>query len=373
MSFATQWLSATAGATIVVNSGDYPRETFKPSKRPKGSAPVRILGVGQSQPRFLQDPAVGSTDTLNLKSGVRDLILENIYFQVDDRAGILTEAPDGTRKASLIGCTLEGIGYGPYDPAWKNDSKWGQLHNRTAAWSEIGTVTRKVFKEHARYFHTIQGNHAFSRCVSEWCGRTAYQFVARMKESGTPQPVGKGDVTILDDTITDVCLENTGGGYAISFKGGMPESRVTIERSKIRLGCDPKLDPKFGKNISGCFLSESAPESAPGAGDAAHPGGTMSFTVIEPDWEVGTVYQGYGSAKRSLAKIGATERFRLDWGDAGRIVQNGGNGIALEIFNSCDNFYFSGTPAEFRGKVKYKGTTYPDWRAFAKSHPECAL
>lgn len=204
--------------------------------------------------------------------------------------------------------------------------------------------------------------------MTEWCGRTAYQFVARKKETNTPMPVGKGDVTILDDTINDVCLEPDGGGYAYSFKGGMPTSIVTIERSRVRLGCDPKLAAPFNRNIAGVFLMESAPASRPGAGDEAHDGGTFKLRLVEPDWEVGTVYPGVNKAKRSLAKIGAVQYCRIDWGDAGRMVQNGGNGIALEVFKSCINFSFSGAPAKWAGKMVFKGTPYPSWAAFATAN-----
>jgi hypothetical protein len=362
MSLASDWLAANHGDIIDLGGAAIPRVTLKPSKRPKGSLPVTIRNG-----KILRDTKVGSTDTLILKSGLRDLILEDVFFEIDDRSAIKTE-DKGARKVSLINCKIIGDG-DPRDPLWHADTKWSQHHYMTGGWSEIGTLTQGVFQEHGDYRHQLQGNHAWHNCVTRWCGRTRLQIVNRMAESGTPMPIGYGDVLLQGDHVEDVCLESGGGGSAYTFRGGMPDSAVTLQRCRVRLGCDSRLAAPFNKNITGALVMDSAGESSPGAGDAAWPGGTESLTLTEPDFEVGTVYPGVGSARRSNVKVGAVGVFTINWGARGRIV-GGTNGIALEILNSCQQFRFTGDPVAWKGEVKYKGTRFPSWSAFATAHQE---
>jgi hypothetical protein len=262
----------------------------------------------------------------------------------------------------------------PLDPNWHDDVKWAGHYYFRGAWSEIGTVIESVFQEHANYDHQLAGNLAFSKCVTKWCGRTRIQIVNRMNEAGDPMPVGYGDVLIQDDYVEDVCLEGGGGGSAYTFRGGMPTSTVTLERCKVRLGCNPALAMPFAKNITGSLVMDSSTESKPGAGDMAHPGGTEQLILIEPDFEVGTAFPGVGSARRPNVKVGAVGSFVLHWGANGRIVQGAGaHQIALEIANSTQAFRFSGAPSAWSGQVKYKGTTFPSWSAFSGAHPELRL
>lgn len=359
------WLNAQPGETIELDQ-DIGRVTLKKSKRAKGSPQVTIKLNGKVISR---DPEVGSSDTLLLKSGVRDLIIDGqgALLLAASRSGIKTEGPGGARKVWLKDMTVNG-GWNVTGNSKPPPNKWLAHHYLTGSWIESGMVYTGCADEHARYFHNIQGNQFFSGNLISWCGRTALQIVNRVKEVDTMMPQGYGDVTVENEEVVDVCLEQGGGGSAYTFRGGMPSSTITMKRVSVRLGCDAALHKDLQGRATGALLMDSGPESNPGAGDMAWPGGTAALRCYDQDYEVGTVYPGVGSAKRPCVKVGAVKLFT--WTD-GRIKVPAGE-TALEIQHSCETFMWSGKP-EVVGKVRYKGQLYDEWDDFTSAHPECSM
>lgn len=363
---------AAPGDELDLAAGDYRRQTLKPSRRPKLSDPVIIRGVPfNGITRILRDDTVGSTDALILKSGVRDLLLMDLELEVDDRAALKTEGPGGARHVELRGVRMVGRGAGPSDPTWTDVGKWGAHHYAVGNWTEGECTVDRVFQEHAAYHHQLAGNLTLANGLTSYCGRTRLQIVNRMAESGVPTSgPGRGDVLVQDDDVIDVCLEQGGGGSAYTFRGGMPDSTIVLRRCSVRLGCDAQLAAPFRDNITGALLMDSSPESKPGAGDAAWPGGTDELQIVDCDLEAGTIYPGKGSAFRPLVSIDAVNRCILD---GGRFVRRGGRGqvpIALEFKAGCRELIVVRPPTEVVGEIRYRGARYSTWSLFAAAHPE---
>lgn len=357
------WQTTQPGALVLLDS-DIGRLTLKKTARAKGSPQVEI---NLNDHTVTREPEVGSSDTLLLKSGVRDLIVDgggDGKLLACSRAGIKTEGPGGARRVWIRRLSVDG----GWDATQNNKplpNKWLSHSYLTGGWIESDVSYVGCADEHAWYGHNIQGNHFFSRVSAKWCGRTALQIVNRMKEVNDPYPEGFGDVTLEDCSAEDVCLEQGGGGSAYTFRGGMKESVVTMKRVTVRLGCNVDLHPTLRGRATGALMMDSGPESNPGAGDAAWPGGTKELRCTDCDFEIGTAYPGVGSAKRPCVKVGAVGLFT--W-TGGRIKVPAGE-IALEIQVSCQHFLWSGTP-EIEGMVRYRGATYQTWDEFVESHPE---
>lgn len=355
------WMSAAASDDIILADGDYRRWTLKNAPRPKGSV-VAIRAENRHAAVVLRDEMVGSTDAIILKAGLDGLILDGLKIEVDDRAGIKTE-PGGASKVTLLNCWITGRGNGPTDPLWKDNSKWGQHHYDRKGWAEIGTICEKVYDEHGDgYDHSIQGNQSFDGCVTRWCGRTNRQWVARQNEGS----VAKGDVTVTNEYVEDVCLGQGGGGAAYSCHGGCPTSNFTFRNVTVRLGCNTSLALPFNRNITGSFMFRSAPESAPGAGDAAWPGNTKSLTLENVDCEVGTAYPGVGSARRANGDFAAIETMRL-LGNVRWVQGPGADATAFKVSGSVVDFKWSAASVQWAGEFNYKGRRYKGWDAFAAS------
>jgi hypothetical protein len=330
-----------------------------------GKHGISINGWDDPYPSIItRDETVGSTDAMILGPGDGKFKFVGITFEADDRAALKTTS--GVEPGvMLVNCKLHGYG-SAFDPGWNDNSKWGIHAYDTADWQESNSLILSIRGEHARYFHGIKGRHHFQGGITAHCGRTAFQFVNRQNEGGE----GVGSILIEAHSVEDVCLEQGGGGYGFTFRGGMPTSDIRLRSNKIRLGCRRLLSDTFNQNIAGALLCDSSPESKPGAGDAAWPGGTYSLEMDGEDYEVGTVYPGKGSAIRPVVKVDALQRFTMN--DCRIVVHrpDGAYPIALEIGNDVGEVQISGTN-EVVGWVVFKGTRYTSWTAFEAAHPEC--
>lgn len=366
----TCWNIAEPGDYVYLQAGIYKRITLKPSKRPKLSAPVTIIGQDDLSSVIARDEIVGSTDAIILKSGLRDLILQNLYVEIDDRAGIKTEGPNGATNVFIKDCIFSGKG-SAYNFNWKDTSKWGGHHYYTKSWKESGVTYKSCYLEHGIYLHGIQGNHIFDNMQFIHCGRSAIQVVNRQSENGTPQPIGIGNIVVSNCYVEDCGIND--GASALTFRGGMPSSNITIDDVIIRYGCNPALDSKFQKNIAGLLVVDSGGDSDPNDtfDDSAWPGGCKSLTIRDCDWEIGTLYPGTGSFLRDSAIISHVKECIIE---SGRFVTaKSRNRETFRIGGTCESFKIARS-VYIDGRIRYKADPiYQTFDLFKEAHPELIL
>jgi hypothetical protein len=358
--------AAQPGDLILLSQGLFRRCGPFPSGRVGGPAVV-VQGQGSSLTQLLRDTTVGSTDTINLGVGDHDTYWKGLYLQADDRAGIKTVSGVGPNHG-FEDITLSGIGY-PADPSytWKDDSKWGIHAYDTAGWTETNVNVWNIYQEHGHYYHNIKGDHTFTNGSTLYCGRTAFQFVNRMTEGS----VGVGNITIKNHFIKDVCLEQGGGGSAMTFAGGMPTSNILLDTVTVQLGCDAALQPPFNANITGALVVSNPQESAPGKGDGAWPGGVGVFAVKGCTFTIGSVYHGSGSAIRSAIKLDCPSTgFFFDNTTVTVTRDPTSTAVALEVTQQAGPVHFTST-VQMLGAVNYRGEKFQSWSAFKAAHPEC--
>jgi len=318
---------------------------------------------GELATSILPDVGVGSTDNVFLERDTGGIVLEALQIPLDDRAGIKTSSGVG-RPNALIDCFLYGPG-SPHDPLWKANTKWGVHGYDTAGWTELRVWKWSIYGEHGDYLHNIQGNHAFSGGGAAMLGGCDIFIANRMNEGA----VGKGDITIEDRYTEDVCVGQ--GGSGLSFRGGMPTSKIHIKRWKLRLGCKATLAAPFNDNICGGLVVDSADETTPGRGDAAWPGGTGELVLDNCDLEVGTIYVGRTGMIRPVVSVASLGSFVWLGGRMKVRRAAGAYPIGLNIEDTVGRVAIGDKP-EWDGWVQYHGTRYQTLDAFLSAHPECA-
>lgn len=344
-------LAASPGDSIQLLPGVFP-----PIKADlSGKKNIHLCGYlgpsGQFLSTITADVAIGSTDSFRLGKGASGFILECLQIQADDRAGLKTVSGVGAQHA-IIDCLVYGPG-SPHDPLWKANTKWGGHFYDTAGWSEDRVWTWSIFGEHARYFHNIQGNHAFVGGGAAMLGGCDLFFANRQNEG----QVGKGDVKIVNRYTEDACIGQ--GGAALTFRGGMPTSTVTIDGWTCKLGCKETLTAPFNQNICGAIVVDSGPESHPGAGDAAWPGGTGAVELLNSTIEVGTIYPGRTGMIRPVVDIADVRRLTIKNTFIKVTRPAGSYPIALTIHPNVDKVEI-GTNVAISGWV--------DWHPGAPDH-----
>lgn len=360
------WKVMKAGEVAEMSPGGYHRADLKAvSTRPAGGAPVTFrgtLGPAGQRATILRDPLVGSSDALALLQNVSDTAWLSLDIEADDRAGIKlvdSKNPDGTWSGTGLNHTFRDVrvlgGWNPTDPAGApTKTKWGVHAYMGGAMLFEDCVFDGIFEEHCGYEHNSIGDWTFRRCKFSHCGRTAWQWVSRPGEG----PSGIGTITFEDCEIVDTCLQDQGGGSAITDRGGNPTTDITLLRVKVRLGCDPNLQAPWNQNITGAVVVDT--------GSPSYPGGTRSLTIDSCDFEVGTVWPGVSGARR--VNVSVDDCATLTIKDS-RIVQGPkAFPIAIEIKAGVGAVHFLGTNVVV-GQVKYRGVTYPNFDAFRAANP----
>lgn len=366
----TFYISPDPIGDCIRSAADYDSIQMAPGLFPRqkgsiaGRRGIHLCGWERSRGLSIiqRDTAVGSSDNLLLEAGNREFVLESFNVELDDRAGIKTTDQVGPRIA-LMDLMMYGKG-SPHDPLWQDSEKWGVHAYGTSGWSEVRTFKWGIYGEHGGYFHNIQGDHGFAEGGAGLLSGCDLFFANRMNEG----PVGKGDVTIRDRVIEDVCVGQ--GGSALTFRGGMPTSTIRIQRVNATLGCKSGLANPFNQNICGVLSIDSADETAPGKNDAAWPGGTQDCYVTDCEFEVGTVYPGRTGMIRPVIQVSSLQYFEMAGTRIHVTRAPGAYPIALAIAPTVECVQIS-ADNEIDGWIDYHGVRFTTLQEFLAAHPEC--
>jgi hypothetical protein len=314
---------------------------------------------------------VGGSSSVGWAKGQGNVEFEDLEIIGSDLSAVSMN--DGCLPHFVLRRAAVHGGGDAYDPAWGSDPsvavKWGFMLHQTADWLAEDVDVYSIIQEHAYYPHNIQGDYTLRRGSAKHCGRTAIQFFNRMNEG----PEGKGDITIEYHDATDVCIGDMGlgGGTAYTFAGGMPQTDILLKGGKTRLGCDPLLALPFQKGITGAIVCYSSPETGPGKGDMAYPGGQNSLTIVGRDIEIGTVYPGSGSAVRPAIDLTAVNHVTID-GMRLKVTRAAGtHNIGLRVRPDFTGDFRVISDCDVDAMVQWMNDPlYASWAAFKSAHPE---
>lgn len=281
-----------------------------PSDVQFGADPQTVIRAQQrGTVSILPNPVGGSQTTYLEWTGA--VTFEGLDFVGDDTMGVGSENPaskrfsyhQGFRDTWFFDCTLDG-GF-DFETSSGVKNKWGILNymmGRSAyagpGWIWSGGSITGVFKEHANYFHNIQGDILLENLLIRHCGRTAFQMTNRIGEG----PRGVGNLTFRNLMVEDVCLQQGGGGSAFSFNG-RHTGRIVLDNVAVRLGSSPDLASPWNNNITGALVVHA------GGGTDDLPNGDI--VVRNCDFQVGPYFTGKGSARRANIQVRECTSFSL--------------------------------------------------------------
>jgi len=278
--------------------------------------PLRIQG-----PATIRMNPTGGSDTLHFgRAGFTTLL--NLTIEPDDRAAVMFNTDTRYRSIHFLDCKI-GLASGRGWNAETNTGfrgKWGVLSYELDDFRFVGGEVVGIGKEHCFYHHNPSAESAeqtailIQNATLRWARRTAVQVVARGHE-GRP---GQGNVIIDGCQIEDVCLEDGGGGSALTFRGNL-NGTVYVKDTSVRLGANPRLHPRVGRNITGALVMD--------VGTGARRG-TKALIVENCDFQVGPHFVGTGSARRNNVDVSQVRHFELT---GTRIYNHPGSAAALSI------------------------------------------
>ena len=304
------------GDVLEVASGDYRNFRITHTYDRAGLDDfIRIIGgfdlAGPSpRPRILPN-SVGGSQTFYLEWGGAHEI-RGLDIIGDDMAGFFTERPQAERwhgehpgfrdirffDTNILGGFSFEANEGPH-------CKWGALTYELgrSAYAAPGFVFHDgevsgIRKEHAWYMHNTIGDCSFQRVKIKGCGRTGFQFANRQGEG----PEGKGDIYIADSVIEDVGLQMSGGGSAITIKGGHVGTYL-LKNVKVKQGGNPDIHPDFSDNITGCVVAHKG-------GDAWDAKPSLMIGAGSK-FVMGKVNPGKGAARRPAVDVANLKLFKM--------------------------------------------------------------
>jgi len=339
------WTNRAAAGEIIELSGAVPHIKMDRADAATLASPVLVRGNGV----LVQRNSAGGSESLNLtRAGNHHFF--GVDFEADDRAVVMcgypwkqTPAMASYSNLHFYGCEFSRNGYD-----FKTDTgfrgKWGILGNGLAEFALVDCKISGVFDEHCNYNHNNQGNLYYVACEFGPSKRTGTQQVARKGEG----PAGIGDIYIVGCVYTDNCLEDAGGGSAMTFRGGQPTSNVFILGTQVYQGADPSLHPRYQGNITAALVMD--------IGSNSWPGGYASLTIDSCHFQRGPYFLGTGSARRAseISEVGTLSITRTSmWTWVGsssmlHIKPNSIDEITLDRAN------------DIRGTLEWGGTTFKD-------------
>jgi hypothetical protein len=340
-----RYVDASPGASLSV-TGDHPH--FKVDRADGGAGgAIRVLG-----PALLHMNPSGGSDTISIQRAA-NVEFYQLTLEPDDRAAVMFGTKRHYPGIHFFDCRIglsSGTGWNA-ETASGFKGKWGVLSYQLDDFLFQGGEVIGIAKEHCFYHHnpraaSPQHNAIVIRRVTmKWAGRTAVQVVSRAGEG----PPGRGNVVIEACTIEDVCLEDNGGGSALTFRGNL-DGGVLIRDTSVHLGGNPRLHPSVNRNITGALVMDS--------GSGAQGMGTRDLVIDGCRFEIGPHFVGKGSARRPNVVIGQVKHVVIR---ATRILNHPGsdNALVLEL-PSIDEVYLD-EQNEIRGDIEVSGVgSFPD-------------
>lgn len=307
-------------------------DKIQPSQITFGMDPMSYLVAEVPGTVIIQPNPVGGSSTHYLEWGGA-ITYEGIVFRGDDLAAFMTENMkqdhewQEKRDVRLINCRIDG-GWNAITGAMKyGQTKWGMLtyglglsslNDAGFMWIRTQDVyewdAEGIWDEHIAYHHNVRAltpDHVamlIQGIRARWAGRTFFQLVNRLEEMSDAVQVppglpmrGQGRVIIRDCYVEDVCLQQGGGGSAITIAGNH-DGVIEITDTTVMLGCNPELAIRT-ENITGALVVYS------GGGADGQP--TREVIVKGCKFHVGKVFKGEGSARRGNIQVSDCGTFRL--------------------------------------------------------------
>jgi hypothetical protein len=353
------WMRMQPADVAELSAEDFARVKLPASPRPPGSLPIKWRGAGPAEghTRIRRDDAVGGSDALGMFAGVRGLVVAGVWIDVANRAGVFTEK-GGVGDVMFDRCRWIGKG-SAYDPHWTDTGRWGLRLYDFGRLVIRDAFAASIFGEHWLYDECRTDDLEIDGFDVRHCGRCAVQLVNRPPPDGSNP--GRGNVLIANGKVTDVCLEQGGGGSAFHFAGGAPDSTIRIQDVQVNLGCDPSLAFPFANNVTGAISAID--------GDPTFPGGYKAIELDGLVARVGLVFGGRGTARRANVDVGnaGVLRIRRTYLEQGPLAHP----TALLVRPSCGPVEIEASSVEVHGRVKYRGEPeYLTWQSFRDAHPE---
>lgn len=288
----------TPGDTILMHPGEYPHFRVTHTYDEDGINEQTVIKAANPGDVLIKKNPVSGSSAFYIEWG-GGYTFENLHFEGDDSFCIGTERPaskrwegthPGFRDIHFKNCSILG-GWDAHTDEGPNN-KWGVLSyelGRSAydddyGFSWEGGEISGIKKEHAFYMHNVIGDILIRDLKVKHCGRTFFQLTNRESEG----PKGSGDIYLQNVDVEDVCLQQSGGGFAFTFKGNH-DGTVYVTDSTCKLGCNEDLHPTYQPNITGCLSTHlSYSDQDP-----------LDEIIIDRcHFEVGKYYVGEGPARR---------------------------------------------------------------------------
>lgn len=336
--------NCAAGDDIVMADGEYPRFSVDTTKQYK----LHAANTGLAS---IKRHTVSGSGTIPVKKNNR-LGMFGIKVNASDLACFLFDNPHGAftfDDFTFEQCECAGT-FDPTSTATPEPSKWGFLTYALNNFSFSGGSVHSLEKEHAFYHHNIQGPMTIENAKIYHCGRTAVQIVARTNEG----PMGSGTIHLRNLAIEDVCLENGGGGSAISINGGH-NGDIFIEGCSVKLGCNQDLVKPYSNNITGGFASFFG-----GGSYSVKP----NITIAGCYFEVGKFYTGSGYARRPNLQVGYVKEFTLV---ETQIIQHPGAREAIAFSPGSIDHMTLDSKNQVTGEILWGKTRYHTYAEFLEA------